>query len=146
VLVISPFAASIASQYRKRAELWDDARTLPTFSLETIRAPLSAGLVPPDSASWFEALDEMKAAMDGLRYDVMLVGAGAFSLPLAAHARRSGKVAVHLGGGLQIMFGIVGQRWRTREDFAWMFNDSWRVPAPEETPEGNRKVEGGCYW
>jgi hypothetical protein len=146
VLVVSPFATSIEKQYDHRNALWDDARILPAFKLMTLRAPLSAGLVPPESPDWFEALARMKEKMDGMDYDVALIGAGAFSLPLAVHAKRKGKVGIHMGGSLQILFGITGARWRENPDFKPFIKESWRRPSSEETPPGFKLTENGCYW
>jgi hypothetical protein len=78
VLVISPFAASMEKQYLKHRLLRSDPEMLPDFGLSTIRAPLSAGLVPLEDCDWFEALAGMKRKMDSIDYDVSLVGAGAF--------------------------------------------------------------------
>jgi hypothetical protein len=146
VLVISPFVASVRQQCAKREELWDNPDVLPPFELLTLRAPLSAGLVPPEAPDWFAALEQLKLRMDAVDYDVVLIGAGAFSLPLAVHAKSHGKVGIHLGGGLQILFGIIGGRWRENKDFKRFFKPSWRSPSSEETPSNFRIVEGGSYW
>lgn len=146
VLVISPFADTITRQYSKRCALWDNPQMLPRFELKTIRAPLSAGLVAPESGDWFEALTKMQMIMNEIDFDVALVGAGAYSLPLAAHAKRLGKIGIHLGGVLQIMFGIVGARWERKSDFAVLIKPSWCRPSGSETPTGVQRVEQACYW
>jgi hypothetical protein len=148
VLVVSPFANSIRDQYAVRQSLWDDPRVLPPFELLLVRPPFSAGIVPPQASDWFAALDDLKRKMDALDYDVVLIGAGAFSLPLAAYAKSKGKVGVHLGGPTQTLFGISGKRWLKNEDFKIhnFIKDSWKFPSPEETPQTAVKIEGGCYW
>ena len=146
VLVISPFAATIQEQYGKRTELWDAPDVLPAFELLTIRAPLSAGIKRAESPDWITSLDALKAQMDELDYDVVLVGAGAYSLPLAAHAKSRGKVGIHLGGALQLFFGIVGGRWEKNPTYAGFINSSWTRPRGDETPESVEKVENACYW
>jgi hypothetical protein len=148
VLVISPFASSIRDQYAVRQTLWDDPRVLPDFELLLIRPPLSAGIVPPKAPDWFAALDDLRGQMDAINYDVALIGAGAFSLPLAVHAKSRGKVAVHLGGPTQTLFGISGKRWLKNDDFKVnrFIKSSWKFPSAEETPETAVKIEGGCYW
>lgn len=60
---------------------------------------------------WFEALEYMKTEIDKVDYDICLIGAGAYGFPLAAHVKRQGKQGVHLGGALQLLFGIKGKRW-----------------------------------
>ena len=146
ILVISPFAKTIESQYQKREEIWPDKNVLPHFDLLTIKAPLSAGLVTPKEKDWFESLENLKNQMDAYDYDVVLIGAGAFSLPLAAHAKANGKVGIHLGGALQILFGVIGKRWREHPDFKTFITDAWVAPSEEETPSDFKKIEGGCYW
>lgn len=49
--------------------------------------------------------------MDAADYDVAIVGAGAYSLPLAAHARDAGHAAIQMSGATQLLFGIKGKRW-----------------------------------
>jgi hypothetical protein len=146
VLVISPFVDSITKQYAKREELWDNLDILPLFKLLTLRAPMSAALVQPEMSDWFKSLDQLKAKMDAVDFDVALIGAGAFSLPLAVHAKNCGKVAIHLGGSLQILFGVVGKRWKENKTFKDFIKPSWCSPSSEETPKNFRIVEGGSYW
>jgi hypothetical protein len=146
VLVIHPFTESIGEQYSgKRELLFDDPDMLPPFDLRLIKAVQSGAGQTPAFASWFEALDSMRAAMDATSYDVCIVGAGAYGLPLAAHAKKSGKMAVHLGGATQLLFGIKGRRWDDKET-AELYRDSWVRPKDSEVPPRALDVEGGCYW
>ncbi len=79
-------------------------------------------------------------------YDVVLIGVGANSLPLCRIAKELGKVAIHLGGALQMMFGIRGVRWDTMPFFVENYNEFWKYPDNDETPEGAIAIEGACYW
>lgn len=146
VLVVSPFVASIAKQYAKREALWDNAEMLPAFDLLTLRAPLSAGLATPQDADWFAALERLKGEMTAVDYDVALIGAGAFSLPLAVHAKAQGKVGIHLGGSIQALFGVYGNRWTKWKYFQGFIKESWVRPSADETPPEINKIEDGCYW
>lgn len=146
ILVISPFVDTIRQQYSRRTLLWDDKRLLPEFTLLAIRAPFSAGLVAPKHPDWIAALDDLKEQMNDLDYDVALIGAGAFSLPLAVHAKASGNVGIHMGGALQILFGVYGNRWKEDKDFQRFFNENWVRPNPAETPETAAHNENACYW
>ncbi len=148
VLVIHPLNVTIERQYNeKRACLFNDQRVLPEFkSLETIKAVQTIAGESREFADWFEALDFMKAAIDAKDYDVAIIGCGAYGFPLAAHVKRMGKKAIHMGGATQILFGIKGKRWDTHPVIGAMYNEHWVRPAPEDVPQQANKVEGGCYW
>jgi hypothetical protein len=74
------------------------------------------------------------------------VGAGAASLVYANHAKLKGKQAVHLGGSLQILFGIKGRRWDNMNKINCFYNKHWCRPLPSETPTNHKEAENGCYW
>ena len=146
VLVIHPFAKSIESQYARREKLWENQNVLPKFELKTIKAVQSIAGEPTPFKSWFEALDFMKTEMDTIDYDVAIIGCGAYGFHLAAHAKRTGHMAIHMGGATQILFGIKGKRWDALPAVCKFFNEYWIRPLSEETPQNNQKVENGCYW
>lgn len=126
VLVVHHLAASIERQYRdNRQAFWRNGpATLPEFEPFTLRMPLSPGIAPPAEKDGFERLDMMRAQMDAIEFDVVLVAAGGMSLPLVTHAKRSGAVGIHLGGDTQLLFGIRGRRWDDDEDMCAFFNES----------------------
>lgn len=147
VLVIHPFAKSIQAQYRKREVIFEDPRVLPEFELKTIKAVQSIAGNPCGFENWFEALTWMEGEMERTDFDVCLVGAGAYGLPLAAHAKKLGKIAIHMGGALQLLFGIKGMRWEKHvTDISRLFNEHWVRSDESERPSGLECVEGGCYW
>jgi phytoene dehydrogenase-like protein len=88
----------------------------------------------------------MCAQINALDFDVAIIGAGAYGLPLAAHIKRLGKKAIQLGGATQILFGIRGRRWDRMPFFQGLYNEHWVRPLPEETPLNFQSVEDGCYW
>jgi hypothetical protein len=150
VLVVHPFARTIESQYRKRRLLFEH-EMLPEFQLQTMRAVQSIAGERTPFESWFAALQWMKDAMDGMDYDICLIGCGAYGFPLAAHAKRRGRKAVHLGGSLQLLFGIRGNRWESPKyhdtyDYSRLMNEHWVRPDEAERPPGAQEVEGACYW
>ena len=148
VLIIHPFNTTIERQYHEKRELlFEDKRILPRFkSLETIKAVQTVAGQKCEFNDWFEALDSMKSAIDSKDYDVAIIGCGAYGFPLAAHVKRSGKKAIHLGGATQILFGIKGRRWDDHPLISPLYNDHWVRPLPEDVPTDANKVENGCYW
>lgn len=152
VLVIHPFAETIKYQYNQREKLFKDSNVLPTFlSLYTIKAVQSLGGDNSEFKDWFEALQWMKDEMDKTDYEICLIGCGAYGFPLAAHAKRNGKKAIHLGGALQLLFGIRGRRWENPNlnkdyDISSYMNEFWVRPSAEEKPQNSKNVENACYW
>jgi len=147
VLVVSPFADTIESQYQKRNLIWGNSKILPEFDLITLKCPLSAGLTNESPYNnWKHGLEVMKNAVDKTDFDVCFTSAGAWGLPLAVHAKRVGKVGIHSGGDLQLMFGIKGKRWDNNPERAAFYNEHWVRPSDSETPANRIYVENGCYW
>ncbi|MCR5487756.1 MAG: hypothetical protein K6F35_09550 [Lachnospiraceae bacterium] len=112
VLVISPFEKSIIAQHSVFEKVWKGYEKIPRFQLSTIKAVQSVrGMHPEGLDSWEQSLSYMfEQAMDK-EFDVALIGAGAYSLPLGSMIKKVGKVAIHMGGDLQLLFGISGRRW-----------------------------------
>ena len=146
VLVIHPFEATIRHQYDRRERLFGNLDTLPDFKLEIIRAVQSVAGNRGSFGSWFDALEYLKAETNKKEFEIAIVGCGAYGFPLAAHIKKMGRQAIHMGGATQLLFGIKGARWEAMPEHAALFNDQWIRPLPEDVPQNHKKVEGGCYW
>ncbi len=154
VLVVHPFSETIKRQYQKRELLFEN-NLLPEFELTTIKAVQSIAGEKTEFKDWFEALDFMKSEIDKVDYDICLIGAGAYGFPLAAHIKRKGKKAVHIGGSLQLLFGIRGKRWENWPEtfrngkilnYKNLMNKHWVHPGDLEKPANSKVVECSCYW
>ena len=146
VLVIHPYEESIRSQFVVRDKLFGNKRVWPDCDLLTLKAVQSLAGGNGGFQSWFEALEYMKNCVDGIDYQVAIIGAGAYGLPLAAHVKRRGKMAIHMGGATQLLFGIAGKRWDERPEVANLYNPHWVRPSSSETPAAHKSVENGAYW
>lgn len=146
VLVIHPLAKLIESQYARRSQLFRDLGVLPGFELRTMAAEVTNAGARPVFADWFAALDSMINRMSAMRFDVAIIGAGSYGLPLAAAVKRMGLQAVHLGGATQLLFGIRGKRWDDLPAFQQLFTDAWVRPDEGTRPPRWREIEGGSYW
>lgn len=147
VLVIHPFAESIKQQYGRREFLFEDENILPEFELYTLKAVQTiAGQKDDRFQTWFEALDYMEKEALKIDFDVALIGCGAYGYPLAARLKQAGKKAIHMGGVLQILFGIRGGRWEQDDMVSKLYNDYWVRPLETERPKNFEVVENGCYW
>ena len=149
VLIISPFTDSIIKQYIKKDLIWDNV--LPLFTPIYLKFPLSYYLedenkrnlyqdVYPDSSH--QLLEKYENIIREIDFDIALIGVGVYSLPLAVTCKKLGKIGFHLGGGLQVLFGIKGNRWK---DYSFT-NEYWISPSEDETPKYKEMCENGCYW
>ena len=139
VLVIHPFEESIKRQYEKYGVLFNDPRILPKFELKTLKAVQSIAANKTDFSNWFDALAWMCNKVNGIDFDIAIIGAGAFGLPLASFVKNIGKKSIHIGGATQILFGIKGKRWDKLPFFRQLYNDNWVRPLPKETPDNFQK-------
>lgn len=147
VLVIHPFEHTIRNQYKKRKLLFNNQDILPEFELSTVKAVQTvAGESDNRFCDWFEALDFMYDEAMKSDFDVAILGCGAYGFPLAAKLKKSGKIAIHLGGATQILFGIKGARWDNHPIISNLYNEHWVRPSAEERPQKADAVENGCYW
>lgn len=153
VLVVHPFAETIQTQYAQKEHLHKDPRILPDFHLITLKAIQSiTGLKPEGFDNWFDALYYMEQEIDKIDYDICIIGCGAYGFLLAAHCKRQGKKAIHLGGATQLLFGIRGKRWEDPNygyrgtSYLSFMTPHWTRPATHETPQKSGDIENGCYW
>lgn len=149
ILIISPFEHTIEQQ-KSRTGLFPKA----IFPEDcTIRV-----IVPPqqfcgncDGLSWqdhYELLkQEINAEYEEHPFDLCFASCGGFGLPICNHIYENTDASViYMGGILQIMFGIIGKRFETRDDIAPYINEAWTRPLTVDTVKNHTKVENGCYW
>ena len=149
VLVVHPFEDTIRKQHEKgRYEhLFADTRLTPNYELQTLKAVQSiAGNKPNEFDDWFQALDWMKSEIDKRDFDIAIIGCGAYGFPLATHVKQIGKKAIHLGGAVASLFGVLSHSVKTNEKLGRMVNDFWIRPLDSETPKNFHLVENGRYW
>ena len=86
--------------------------------------------------------------IDKHEFDIVLLGVGALGLPLASYIKSKGKVAISLGGHLQVLFGVAGSRWKGDEYWTTHYiNDSWiDVPLKYHPKNKENLTDNGSYW
>lgn len=91
----------------------------------------------------------MQDDISHIDFDIALIGCGAYGMPLGAFIKsQMHKKAIHMGGTLQILFGIKGKRWEENGyDYQYkLYNEYWVRPTDDLKPKNYKDVEGGCYW
>lgn len=149
VLVVHPFVDSIQHQYHyNRTRLFKNPDVLPEFKeLLCLKAVQTQAGEKVQFKDWFEALHYMENEIDKFDYDVAIIGCGAYGMSLAAHVKRQGKVALHLAGWTQMLFGVYGERWMSQQmQYRDVINSYWIRPTGNEVISNASKIENGAYW
>lgn len=116
-----------------------------------------SGLALPDSydpharAPWGSSralLDWAITELWARPFDVALIGAGLYGIPLAAAVKATGRIGISLGSQLQLLFGLQGRRWLAWEDFQRdIVTEHWDVlPSTHRDMDPQDLPDGGAYW
>lgn len=143
VLVVHPFEKSIQRNFENRKNISGLSEFLPEFELKTLRPPLT--LSRGEDRSWKASFRELVSQVGEVDFDVALVGAGSYGLPLANEIRLLGKSAIHTAGATQLFFGLPGVRWAQGYAVSKFIDATWLPPLSEEVTPEIRKIEGGSY-
>ena len=80
-------------------------------------------------------------------FDIALIAAGGLSIPIASTIKNMGKVSIDLGGHLQFLFGVIGKRWRNREENKRDYFNEWWIDMPVKyKPKETDVCDAGAYW
>jgi hypothetical protein len=144
VLVVSPFDVTIQKQIPRLAEVWPQSAWMSGTEFCSVPFPYLIDEGCPET--WWEVYNRIGAIVSRGDYDVALFGCGGLGLPFAHLAKKAGRVGIHLGGHLQLIFGIYGQRHLEQEWHRKHINEAWVRPDAGEVAKTASRVEGGCYW
>ena len=85
-----------------------------------------------------------------LDFDIALLGCGGYGLPLCNFIyTKMKKSAIYIGGGLQLLFGVMGQRWEINPMWKKIISETeskFIKPSGDEIINNNNMVENACYW
>jgi hypothetical protein len=150
LLIVCPFAGFLRERatretfeavWRKTGKPWFEPASVQALELPYGYSPATWGRY----ATALDLFDEVRDRMEALTYDAALIGAGLLGSLLAVSAKDSGRVAISLGGHLQIVFGVNGPRWRDRTNWRRKyFNDSW-IELPDSCKPGAGESDEN-YW
>ena len=98
----------------------------------------------PDNKTFEEVFDDLLQRSLKADCDVYLISCGCYGIPLCNELKKHGKRAVYVGGLLQLLFGLKGKRWDSREEINIHYNKYWKYPTKK--PLNADLVENSCYW
>jgi hypothetical protein len=156
VCVVSSFAKTMKSQLQRKRLIWGEAdceSLLPSNATYTFIQTKHSPFASPsntwanDIKTYADAVSSIVSNIDFVGSDVVLIGCGGLGLIIGERAKAMGKVAIVLGGAIQVLFGIKGKRWENHSTISKFWNDEgWVYPDPSEIPDRAKQIEGGCYW
>lgn len=94
-----------------------------------------------------DLFEYIRAEIHKRDFDIALIAAAGLAVPIASYIKNIGKIAIDLGGHLQVLFGVLGKRWRDWEDWKRSyFNDCWIDMPAECRPKEKDVCDQGAYW
>lgn len=101
-------------------------------------------------SSWIETFEIMCNDISKFDFDIALLGCGGYGLPLSNYIHKQlNKGAIYVGGGLQLLFGVMGKRWENNDMWKTIINENdtkFIRPSGDEIIQNKDRVEGGCFW
>ena len=152
VLIVCPFARLLAERAERATfeAVWarTGKRWLEPATVDALEFPYG---FEPETERVFGNIDALLQhicdRIDARDFDVALIGAAGLAMPVAAHVKRRGRVAIDLGGHLQVLFGVKGKRWRNDPEWAERyFNDAWIEMPKRYRPTRADVCDCGAYW
>ena len=155
VLIISPFVDSFQKQISNNFKMFKDKNNndgdifLPNQEFVFYKSfnTLAGNHI---HNNWIETFNIMCKDIEKLEFDIALVSCGGYGLPLCNFIKTSmNKSAIYVGGGLQLLFGVIGNRWLSHPTILKIINENQTKfirPSDNEIVKNVGIVEGGCYW
>ena len=150
ILIVHPFIDSIKIQLKNNFRMFKDKHIfLPEqqFTFYKTYQTLAGNHI---HSSWKETYDIMCNDIKKLDFDIALLGCGGYGLPLCNYIYTNmKKSAIYVGGGLQLLFGVMGKRWENNEMWKKIIKENNTIfikPSGDEIICNKKLVENACYW
>ncbi|ALH22924.1 hypothetical protein ceV_018 [Chrysochromulina ericina virus CeV-01B] len=152
VLIINPFVDSFKKQLQNNFQIFKDPNKKIFLDGQEFvfykTYQTSAG--NHIHKNWLETCKLMTNDISKLDFDIALLGCGGYGLPLCEFIKsKMNKSAIYIGGGLQLLFGVMGKRWESNPLWHKIIrenNSKFIRPSNNEILKKNHLVEEGCYW
>lgn len=148
VLIISSHKKTIEQQLHKKTHIKSIFHHSTQFH---IYKPPQQNAGNCDGHPWTFHMDIMKKELSELKkgfdFDIALVSCGGFGMIICDYIYEQLNTSViYVGGGLQLYFGIMGNRWRQNTNI--IQNDEWTNVLNEDKPPifDESLCESSCYW
>ena len=152
ILIIHPFVESFQKQFDNDFQIFNDEnKRIFLKNQEFIfYKPYQTIAGNHIHDNWFQTFSIMCTDIKNIDFDIALLGCGGYGLPLCDFIKmKLNKSAIYIGGGLQLLFGVMGKRWENIEMWKKIIsenNSKFIKPSKEECCLNLNTIEDGCYW
>lgn len=152
VLIIHPFVNSFQKQLKNNFKIFKNKNQQlfhPEQEFKFYKAfqTIAGNHIHND---WIQTFTIMCNDIKNIDFDIALLGCGGYGLPLCDFIKsKLNKSAIYVGGGLQLMFGVMGKRWENNEMWKKIIQENdckFIRPSDQEICPNLKTIEGGCYW
>lgn len=151
ILIVCPFARLLQQRATREIfeSVWSNTGKQWFYPADVQAVEFPYGFVQETReqyATAFDLLEVIKAEIATREFDVALIGAAGLGIPIAAFIKRMGKVGLSLGGHLQVLFGVLGKRWKESEEWQSRYvNPAW-IDMPSSYRPDLRESYEAAYW
>ena len=152
VLIVNPFVDSFQKQIQNNFKMFKDDNKY-IFHKDQQFVFYKSYVTSAGNhlhSNWIETFNIMKEDISKLDFDIALLGCGGYGLPLCNFIHKEmGKSTIYIGGGLQLLFGVMGKRWENLDFWKKLIQENdckFIRPQGDEILKNNARIEGGCYW
>lgn len=151
LLILCPFAGLLKERateqtfegvWRKTGRKWFHPR-----SVEALEIPYGFDReTQVRFGTTIRQLEFLREELGRKNFDVALIAAAGLSIPLDSFVKQMGKISLSLGGDLQVLFGVIGKRWRDKERWKRDFFNDWWIDMPDRYRPKEARFREGDYW
>ena len=152
VLIIHPFVDSFQKQLKNNFHIFEDeSKKIFLDSQEFVfYKAYQTHAFNHLHQNWLETFEIMCNDIKEIDFDIALLGCGGYGLPLCNYIKTElNKSAIYIGGGLQLLFGVMGSRWENFDYWKKVIsenNTQFIKPSGNEIIQNKNIIEKGCYW
>ncbi len=155
ILFVSPFADLLKKRATKEIfeNVWSkiEKKWFYPCSFNSLEIPYSYFNSSKTHKRYLNSInlfDSIISRISTIDFDVAFIGAGALGLPIASFIKSKGRVAISLGGHLQVLFGIRGNRWNRDINWSSKYMNEFWVDMPEKYYPENKSIltDDSAYW
>lgn len=147
VLVITAAKHTFEHQAKLYDKIWPGAKLGGFSFVQVPHSELLTGENLDNPLDWQDKVKLVQAEITKHDFDFALVGCGGIGLIIIDFIKNQlGKSCAYLGGNLQLVFGIKGNRWENANLPGYAANEYWIKPFLEDTPKNFMQLDCGAYW